>query len=435
MATAASLQDILARFDRYHPSRIDLTLDRTIRLLAALGAPHETLPPVVHVAGTNGKGSTIAILRAIYEAAGLVVSSYTSPHLIDFTERIVLAGQIISTASLCDLLIEVDAVNGGQTITEFEIVTAAAFLALARTPADIVLLETGLGGRFDATNVVDKPMATVITPISLDHEAFLGTDLASIAGEKAAIQKAGVPSVIAPQATEALRVIERSGEEVGANLFRAGQEWTLEPHDDGFTYRSQNGTLTLPLPALDGPHQIVNAATAVACVEQCAGITVAGPAIALGLTQVRWPGRFEHLSDGPLRKRLPPGWDVWLDAGHNGAAGDALAAALRQINANQPLPLHVIFGMLDDKGPKAFLRSLSALATSVTAVPLADEARSHDPRACAENLASDGVAAHWAPSLEAALDGLKNRQERARVLICGSHVIVADALRGNARPL
>lgn len=435
MGAADTLHDILARFDQYHPARIDLTLDRAIRLLAELGNPHQSLPPVIHVAGTNGKGSTIAFLRAIYEAAGLAVSTYTSPHLIDFTERFVLAGEEISLDALCDLLREVEAVNNGQPITEFEIVTAAAFLALSRTRADIVLLETGLGGRYDATNVIDPPMATVITPVSLDHEAFLGSDIAAIAGEKAAIQKAGAPSIIAPQPIEAAQVIERIGGEAGATLFRAGTEWSFEPGAGGFVYRSQKTSLSLPLPALRGAHQIVNAATAVACAEQCGQIAVTEKDIIAGITNVHWPGRLEPLPDGPLRHRLPADWDIWLDAGHNAAAGEALAAELRQINADRKLPLHIVFGMLDDKDPTAFLSPLAILAASVTAVPLPGEPRSHDPQASAEALTNAGVMAGWAPSLDAALDGLATTPGGARVLICGSHVLAGAALRGSARPL
>jgi dihydrofolate synthase/folylpolyglutamate synthase len=435
VGTAGTLQDILARFDRYHPARIDLTLDRVLRLLAALGDPHQSLPPAIHVAGTNGKGSTIAFLRAIYEAAGCAVSTYTSPHLVDFTERLVLAGETISTGALCGLLNEVDAINDGQPITEYEIVTAAAFLALARTPADIVLLETGLGGRFDATNVIDAPMATVITPISLDHQAFLGPDIASIAGEKAAIQKAGVPSIIAPQLLEAARVIERIGGEAGATAFRAGTDWSIEPSADGFIYRSNTTTLALPLPSLHGPHQLVNAATAVACVEQCALFAVTEKDIAAGLSHAYWPGRLQPLPDGVLRRRLSANLEVWLDAGHNAAAGEALAAALRQINADRPQPLHIIFGMLDDKDPTVFLDQLASLASSVTAVPLADEPRSHNPQASAGSLTRSGTTANWAPSLDAALDVLAETSGGARVLICGSHGLVGAALRGNARPL
>jgi dihydrofolate synthase/folylpolyglutamate synthase len=435
VTSADTLHDILAQFDRYHPARIDLTLDRTLRLLGELGDPQRKLPPVVHVAGTNGKGSTIAFLRAIYEAAGLAVSSYTSPHLIDFTERFVLAGQEISLAGLCDLLREVETVNAGQPITEFEIVTAAAFVALARTPADIVLLETGLGGRYDATNVIDQPLATVITPVSLDHEAFLGPDIATIAGQKAAIQKANVPSVVAPQPAEAARVIEQIGGAIGARLYRAGAEWSFEETSGGFVYRSPKTTLSLPLPSLRGAHQLVNAATAVACAEQCGGIAIAEKDIAAGISRARWPGRLEPLPDGPLRRRLPADWDVWLDAGHNAAAGRALEAALRQINADRKLPLHIIFGMLDDKDPAAFLSPLAVLAASVTAVPLPDEPRSRDPRATAEALTNSGIMAGWAPSLDAALDALEAAPDGARVLICGSHVLAGAALRGNARPL
>lgn len=435
MAAPNALEDILRRFDRYHPARIDLTLDRSFRLLAELGQPHQNLPPVIHVAGTNGKGSTIAFLRAIYEAAGLKVSTYTSPHLMDFTERFVLAGEVISKHDLYDLLNEVDAVNNSQPITEYEIVTATAFLALSRTPSDIVLLETGLGGRFDATNVIDTPLATVITPISLDHQAFLGPDIASIAAEKAAIQKSGVPSIIAPQPPEAARVIEQIGSRAGAIPFRASREWAGKPTPDGFTYQSESLSLSLPAPALVGAHQIINAATAIACVDQCTQIDVTERDITTSISQVRWPGRFERLPDGPLRRRLPATWDVWLDAGHNEGASTALAAALRQINADSPQPVHIIFGMLNDKDPRAFVGPLAELATSVTAVPLAGDARGHDTKMTAETLSQAGIAAGDAPSLEAALDALPASSGPARVLVCGSHLIVGAALRGNARPL
>ncbi len=432
--TAERSHDILARFNRYHPARIDLTLDRIVRLLADLGDPQRRLPPVVHVAGTNGKGSTIAFLRAICEAAGLAVSTYTSPHLVDITERFVLAGKTISTAALINLFEEIDAVNRGQPVTEFEIVTAAAFVALSRTPADIVLLETGLGGRYDATNVIDTPLATVITPVSLDHQAFLGSDIAAIAGEKAAIQKARVPSIIAPQSIEAGQVIERMGSEIGAISFRAGTDWSFEPTADGFIYRSPEKILQLPPPALGGPHQIVNAATAVACIERCGRIGIAEQDLAAGIANVRWPGRFERLSEGPLCRRLPAGWEIWLDAGHNGAAGVALASALRQINADRPKRLHIIFGMLDDKDPIAFVRPFAGETQSVTAVPLTDEPRSHDPQASVAALKTSGIMAQYAASLEAALDELAGTPGDARVLVCGSHVLVGAALRANGRP-
>ena len=434
VTAATRHHDILARFDRYHPARIDLTLDRVVRLLADLGDPQQHLPPVIHVAGTNGKGSTIAFLRAIYEAAGLAVSTYTSPHLVDITERFVLAGATITVEVLRDLLDEVDGVNGGRPITEFEIVTAAAFLALSRTPADVVLLETGLGGRYDATNVIDAPLATVVTPVSLDHQAFLGSDIAAIAGEKAAIQKAQVPSIVAPQSIEAARVIERVGGEIGAIPFRAGAEWSFEATADGFIYRSQKTTLPLPHPGLGGPHQIVNAATALACIEYGDQFDIAEDNITAGVANARWRGRFERLPDGPLRHCLPAGWEIWLDAGHNGAAGAALAAALRQINADLPKPLHVIFGMLDDKDPVAFVRPLAGLADTVTAVALADESRSHDPQVSAAALTKSGIMARCAGSLNAGLDGLADASGDARVLICGSHVLVGAALRANARP-
>ena len=428
-----SLEHILARFDRYHPARIDLTLERIYRLLDDLGNPQRELPPVIHVAGTNGKGSTIAFLRAICAAAGLAVSAYTSPHLLRFSERFVLAGQEIGMNALCDLLLEVDAINAGKPITEFEIVTAAAFVAMARTPADVVLLETGLGGRYDATNVIERPLATIITPVSLDHQEFLGADIATIAGEKAAIQKAGVRSIIAPQVAEAEAVIERIGREIGAELWRAGYEWRFSATSDGLNFCQSSAALTLPLPALPGTHQIANAATAVACLLGCPAWNIGPHHIAAGLRDVAWPGRLQRLRDGALFDRLPTGSEIWLDAGHNGGAGLALAEALRHINAAAPRPLHIVFAMLEDKDPTAFLEPLADFADTITAVPLDHEPRGHDPAATIAALDRAAIPARRAASLAQAVDDIAQRAGIARILICGSHGVVAAALRANGR--
>ena len=428
-----SLKTLLNRFDSYHPARIDLTLDRIIRLLGALGQPHLQLPPVIHVAGTNGKGSIIAFLRAIFEASGLVVSAYTSPHLIQLRERFVLGGRTISNYDLYELLNEIEIINDGHEITEYEIITAAAFLSLSRTKADVVLLETGLGGRYDATNVIDKPIVTIITPISLDHEMFLGPDIASISAEKAAIQKKEVPTVVAYQPTEAFNVIERTASKVGSRVFRAGRDWFIQEKAESFIYKSKKTILPFPIPNLIGFHQIQNAATAIACIEMCKDIDILDENIAKGLKNVNWPGRFMALPDGDLRKKLPVKWNIWLDAGHNGAAGEALAKTVRQINGDSLLPLHIIFGMLEDKDSSVFLRPFMKYASSITAVALPDEPRSHNPELTSVALTKSGIKTGWNHSLEASLNNLANTVNEAQILICGSHAIVGTALLINSK--
>jgi dihydrofolate synthase/folylpolyglutamate synthase len=426
-----SLEKIIARFDRYHPARIDLTLERIIRLLDELNSPHKDLPRVIHVAGTNGKGSTISFLRSIYEAAGLVVSTYTSPHLIGFNERYVLEGDIISESDLCAILKEVEAINNGEPITQFEILTAAAFLSLSRTNSDVVLIETGLGGRFDATNVVDNPIATIITPVSMDHEMFLGSNINSIAGEKAAIQKSGAKSIIAPQSEEVMKVIERQGIEVGAKIYQAGVDYEFEKIKNGFSYTSKMLSISIPRMSLVGPHQIINAATAVACVEQCEQIQIDEKHIINGISNASWSGRLELLSDGILKRCLPQGWDVWLDAGHNEAAGKALCDSLSEIRLGHKKPLHIFFGMLEDKNPAVFLKSLVKHAASLTAVPLVDEPRGHIPEDLLALLRDEGIEAISETSIEEALNNLAKKSHLATILICGSHSLVGRIIRLN----
>src|SRR5579884_169620 len=286
---------VLARLMRLHPKRIDLSLGRIERLLAALGNPQDRLPPVVHVAGTNGKGSVVAALRACLEADGRRVHAYTSPHLVRFHERIRLAGTLIAEEALVALLEECERANGETPITFFEITTAAALLAFARTPADVVLLEVGLGGRLDATNVVRRPAATAITPISLDHQAFLGDTIAAIAGEKAGILKRGAPAIVAPQPPEAACVIAERAAAVGAPLYRWEREWRAWPANGGMRYEGRHWRLDLPPPSLFGPHQIVNAGTAIACLEHLTALPVSAAAIANGLRHIEWPARLQRL--------------------------------------------------------------------------------------------------------------------------------------------
>jgi dihydrofolate synthase/folylpolyglutamate synthase len=327
------IEAVLSRLGGLHPKRIDavdgntLALDRIERLLAALGNPQDALPPVIHVAGTNGKGSTVATLRACLEAAGFRVHVFTSPHLVRFNERIRIAGTLIDDATLADLLEECERANLGAPITFFEVTTTAAFLAFARTPADFTLLEVGLGGRHDTTNVVRRPLVTAITPVSLDHQAFLGDTIAQIAGEKAGILKPSVPAVIGPQLAEAERVIEARAAALGAPLYRWQREWRAEERAGGMRYEGGRWHLDLPLPSLPGAHQLANAGTAIACLEQLAGGSLSATAIADGLRHIDWPARLQRLQRGPLVEILPRGWELWLDGGHNPAAGEVLGAA------------------------------------------------------------------------------------------------------------
>ena len=400
---------ILTRLMALHPKKIDLSLGRTLDLLERLGRPQDKLPPVIHVAGTNGKGSLIAFLRAILESSGNKVHAYTSPHLVRFNERI----------------------RVGRPITFFEITTAAALLAFARTPADIVLLETGLGGRYDSTNVVDQPILTAITPVSIDHVQFLGATLAEIAAEKAAIQKPKVASVIGQQPAECLAVIEAQAKDVGAPLCRHGVEWGVADAADGVRVRMGANFRQFPAPALHGPHQRHNAGMAVACLENLPGFGVTNQAIATGLTRTVWPGRLQRLTGGPLVSILPAGWELWLDGGHNAAAGAALAEMARTWRDR---PLHLVLGMLDTKDTGSFLRPLADYAKSAYCVAIAGEAASQS----AEQIASAARAAHIraipAENLAQAINGIVAAESApARILICGSLYLAGAVLSRNGR--
>lgn len=428
---ADALHRLLEKFESYYPDRIDLSLDRIRRLLNALGNPQDGLPPVIHVAGTNGKGSVIAFLRAIFEAAGQTVSAYTSPHLVRINERFVLGGAMASDTRLVELFRAVDEANGGRPVTHFESLTAAGFLGLAQTPADIVLLETGLGGRFDATNIIAPPLATIITPVSRDHERFLGSDLTGIAGEKAAIQKEGTPSIIAPQTQDVAAVIEAAALSAGAPLYRAGREWRFDPSPEGFVLHGVSGTTTLPLPALAGPHQIANAATAAACIDVLRPAGIAPHHIAAGIAGVNWPGRLQVMGDGALRCRLPGGWEVRLDVAHNHAGAQALAATLGGAEAGSPHPLHMILALPDDKDPRAYLAPFAGRLASLVAIPLPDWPHGHTPEALAEAAQALGIAASTAATVADAFDMMAGLPQPGRLLVAGSHMLVGAVLRQN----
>ena len=415
-APAAS-DRVLARLMPLHPKKIDLSLGRIERLLAALGNPHEHLPPVIHVAGTKGKGSTVAIMRACLERAGYRVHAYTSPHLVRFHERIRLAGRLIEEDALLALLEECERANRGEQITFFEITNAAAFLGFARVPADIVLLEVGVGGRLDSTNVVRHPAVTAITPISLDHQAFLGDTVAAIAGEKAGILKPHVTGVIAPQPEEAERVIEDRAAAIGSPLFRSGMEWRCSATADGMRYEGQRWRLDLPVPSLLGAHQILNAGTAIACLERLSGFTLSAAAIADGLRHIDWPARLQHLERGPLLEMLPPGWELWLDGGHNPAAGEVLGAVAADWRDR---PLYLVVGMLNTKDAAGFLAPLAPYARMLRAVTIPGEDNALPAASIVAAADSVGIAAREALSVAAALRDIIAGREPGRVLICGS---------------
>ncbi|WP_186395905.1 folylpolyglutamate synthase/dihydrofolate synthase family protein [Stappia sp. TSB10GB4] len=425
---------ILDRLLALHPREIDLSLGRMERLLGALGRPQDRLPPLVHIAGTNGKGSTTAFMRAILEAAGLKVHVYTSPHLVAFNERIRLAGRLVTDARLIEALDVCEQANAGAEITFFEVTTAAALLLFAEEPADVLLLEVGLGGRLDATNVVDAPLAATITPLSMDHERYLGERLTDIAAEKAGILKRGCPAVIAPQPDEAMAVIERVAARLGAPLQVFGQDFTAFEENGRLVYQDEEGLMDLPLPRLFGRHQIVNAAMAIASLR-AAGRLPAVEAIEAGLLSVDWPGRMQPLTEGPLLDLCPPGSELWLDGGHNPGAGITIAEVMAEQEERRPRPLYLVSGMLKTKDPVGFFRPFAGLVREVACVPLTTTDAGRDPACLAGSAREAGLAADAHASLVAALAHVRERAAGdtvpPRILICGSLYLAGEVLARN----
>jgi dihydrofolate synthase / folylpolyglutamate synthase len=432
---AAPLDAIVARLLALHPKRIDLSLGRIERLLAVLGNPQRCLPPVIHVAGTNGKGSTVAFMRAILEAAGRRVHVYTSPHLVRFNERFRIAqaggGRLVADDELADALSECEARNGDAPITVFEIETAAAFLMFASHPADALLLEVGLGGRLDATNVIERPLASVITPVSIDHREFLGDSIAAIAAEKAGILKPGVPAAIAGQPREALAVIERQAARVKAPLAIAGEQWTATEERGRLVYQDDDGLLDLPAPKLYGRHQFENAGAAIAALR-AGGLKLASGAFEAGMIRVDWPARMQRLAQGRLAALLPPESELWLDGGHNVDGGRAVAASLADLEERVSRPLVLIVGMLSTKDCEGFLRNFAGLARRVIAVPIHQD-KAVPARALAELAQTIGIPALARDDIESAL-GVAGKLDLApapRVLITGSLYLAGEVLAAN----
>ncbi len=422
--TTQTSDAILDRMMALHPKIIDLTLDRVWRLLEALDNPQDKLPPVIHIAGTNGKGSTQAMIRAGLEGAGMSAHAYTSPHLARFHERIRLAGELISEPDLTAVLDECYAANGGENITYFEITTCAALLAFARAKADYTLLEVGLGGRLDATNVIEKPAVTVITPISIDHEQFLGNTLAKIASEKAGIIKRGVPCIVGPQPDEAMEVIEQTAARLGAPLVAYGQHWHVTEENGRLIYQDETGLRDLPLPNLLGAHQIQNAGAALAVLRH---LNLGDAAYEAAVTKAEWPARMQRLKTGPLVQAAGQA-ELWLDGGHNAAAGIALAEVLSNLPKR---PTHMICGMLNTKDVTGYLAPLAKQAQSLTAVSIPGEAATLTAEETADAAAKVDLPASTANSVAEALDTIVAKDPQARILICGSLYLAGNILREN----
>jgi dihydrofolate synthase/folylpolyglutamate synthase len=432
----SALEDTLTRLLALHPRLIDLSLDRMWRLLAQLDHPERKLPPVIHVAGTNGKGSTIAFMRAILESAGQEVHVYTSPHLVRFNERFRLAGEgggrFVGDDELRATVEECERANAGEPITVFEITTAAGLLLFSRHPADVLLLEVGLGGRLDATNVVEAPLLSVITPVSLDHAEYLGDTIESVAAEKAGILKRGVRAVIGPQAPEALSVMERVAERVRAPLRVSGEHWNASEEHRRLVYQDDDGLLDLPGPKLIGRHQYVNAGVAVAALR-ASGLQVPAQAYEAGLLKAEWPARMQRLTHGTLVPLAPAGSEIWLDGGHNPDGGRAVAVALADLEERAPKPLVMIVGMLGTKDFEGYLRCFSGLARRLYAVPVPDAERSVPPGEIAEVANRLGIPAESASNVEAALSAVKalSFETPPRIVIGGSLYLAGDVLKRN----
>jgi len=423
--------NVLDRLKLLHPQAIDLSLGRVQRLLAELGHPERHLPPVVHVAGTNGKGSTIAFLRAIARANGKSAHAYTSPHLVNFHERIVLGdengGAPIDEDDLLNSLYRAEIANKAEPITLFEITTVAAFLAFANVGADLLLLETGMGGRLDATNVVDFPAATVITPISLDHVAFLGETISAIAHEKAGILKPGTPCIVGPQSDEALKVIEKRAKHLGVPLLVYGRDFSSSMQGGQLRFESKFGTYDLPLPNLLGEHQLENAATAIATAHVVFGTRLDSKKLDEAIVGADWPARLQKLGRGSLHKFVSQGTEIWLDGGHNPAGAKAIAKAISTFQASSPV--HLIWGMLETKDARSVIDAFRDHVEQVFTVPITDEPNAFTTHALADIARDAGLKAVPTNGIRHALMESQASSRCSRILICGSLHLAGRALQ------
>jgi dihydrofolate synthase/folylpolyglutamate synthase len=439
-AMPPSLGELVARLSALHPQRIDLGLERMQRLLERLGHPERRVPPVIHVAGTNGKGSTIAYLRAILEAAGLRVHVYTSPCLVRVNESYRLGrsdgGVLVEDNELRDALEQCERANAGQPITIFEIETAVAFWLFAQQPADVVLLEVGLGGRLDATNVIDAPLASVIAPVSMDHMEFLGDTLMAIAREKAAIIKRDVPVICAEQAPEAMAVIEQYAKRMRAPLYSAGQEWHVNVERGRLVYQDDRGLMDLAAPRLFGRHQFDNAGLAIATLRALDAFRIEPSAFEAGIVNAEWPARMQRLASGALVQQAPPGCEIWLDGGHNAEGGRVAAAALGDLEERVSRPLVMIVGMMANKDAGAFLANFAGLTRHIIAVQIPDRDNAMSPDRLADAARQLGMRVETAASVEAALRSLTRLAYEVppRILITGSLYLAGHVLAANGTP-
>lgn len=412
---------------------IDLSLDRISNLLNVLGNPQDRLPTVIHIAGTNGKGSLVAYLTAIFEAAGYKVNRLTSPYLVKFNEQMYLSGKDIDDAQLLSLLQKTITYVDKYPVTFFEASTALAYLAFAENEADITLLETGLGGRLDATNMVKSPALTAITPISIDHKEFLGETISKIAGEKAGILKRNVPCVVGKQEAEAAKVIEQTAKKINSPLYRIGAEWSIEEEKNGFRYASGKRKVNMPLPNLTGHHQIFNAATAIACIDLIRGFKITDEHIAKGITHAMWPARLQHITKGTLANLIPKESELWLDGAHNPGAGQALAEWLKV----QKKPVHMICGMLQDKDAEHFISPLTPYIKSLTAISIEGKKQSYNPDQLSGIARKLGVESHTyaGNKIEEAISGILKKEDAISsgviILICGSLYLAGNILHQN----
>ena len=433
----SSVDSIVARLAALHPKRIDLSLERMWRILDALGHPERGLAPVIHVAGTNGKGSTIAFMRAILEAGGLRVHAYTSPHLVRFNERFRLGnGALATDDELAAVLAECERVNAGAPITVFEITTAAGLLLFARHAADVLLMEVGLGGRLDATNVVERPLATVITPVSFDHAEFLGSSIGEIAAEKAGILKTGIAATVAAQPREALAAIERYAARIKAPIRVAGEDWTATEERGRLVYQDDAGLLDLPAPKLYGRHQFENAGVAIAALRSVDAFALAPAAFERVIAAAEWPARMQRLAQGALAKLVPAGAELWLDGGHNIDGGRAVADALADLEERVPRPLILVIGMLSTKDCGGFLSNFAGLAQRIVAVPIPEQEKSMPADGIAEAARTVGIPAQSSTDIKSALAIICSYAlaPPPRILITGSLYLAGAVLTANGTP-
>jgi dihydrofolate synthase / folylpolyglutamate synthase len=430
-----SLGDVIARLSALHPKQIDLSLDRMHRVLARLQNPEKKVPPVIHVAGTNGKGSTVAYLRAVLEAAGLRVHTFTSPYLVRINECFRLAGTLVGNDELQTAFERVEEANAGEPLTFFEAKTAAAFCLFAKHPADVLLLEVGLGGRLDSTNVIEAPLASVITPLSMDHMEFLGDTLTAIAGEKAAIIKCNVPVITAEQPPEAMAVIEAQARRMRAPLHAAGQQWHVSIERSRLVYQDERGLMDLAAPRLFGRHQFDNAGLAIATLRAIETLRL-GHAAYEGIANAEWPARMQCLSTGKLIALGPPGCEIWLDGGHNAEGGRVAAAALGDLEERVSRPLVVIAGMMAAKDAKAFLANFAGLTRHIMAVEIPDQEKAMPPDRLADAARALGMRVEIADGVEAALRSIAKLAYEVppRILITGSLYLAGPVLAMNGTP-